>query len=122
MTTSLSRGISTEMFFRLWTRAPCTATLVRAAAPVRPFELEWFLGIGAGVEKGELLHVGGAALGQANRGGGLGDQPATGQVFTGGHDVADTVVTREMRFDFAAGADLSGIPQVVEHQREQGRR
>src|ERR1051325_7716735 len=27
-----SRGISTEMFFRLWTRAPCTAIVVRAAA------------------------------------------------------------------------------------------
>src|SRR5262249_52792002 len=29
-TTSLSRGISTEMFFRLWTRAPCTEAVVRA--------------------------------------------------------------------------------------------
>src|SRR4249920_771354 len=28
-TISLSRGISTEMFLRLWTRAPCTATVVR---------------------------------------------------------------------------------------------
>ena len=31
-TTSRSRGISTEMFFRLWTRAPCTAMVVRAFA------------------------------------------------------------------------------------------
>src|SRR5229473_4816036 len=31
-TTSLSRGISTDMFFRLCTRAPCTAMVVRAAA------------------------------------------------------------------------------------------
>src|SRR5580700_842722 len=31
MTTSLSRGISTEMFLRLCTRAPCTAMLVRTA-------------------------------------------------------------------------------------------
>src|ERR1700730_16226784 len=31
-TMSLSRGISTEMFWRLCTRAPCTAMVVRAAA------------------------------------------------------------------------------------------
>ncbi len=31
-TMSLSRGISTEMFLRLCTRAPCTAMVVRAAA------------------------------------------------------------------------------------------
>src|SRR5437870_5482091 len=30
-TTRLSRGISSEMFLRLWTRAPCTAMVVRAA-------------------------------------------------------------------------------------------
>src|SRR6185436_783138 len=29
-TTRRSRGISSEMFFRLWTRAPCTPTVVRA--------------------------------------------------------------------------------------------
>src|SRR5207253_11139870 len=31
-TMSLSRGISSEMFLRLCTRAPCTAMVVRAAA------------------------------------------------------------------------------------------
>ena len=31
-TISLSRGISTETFLRLWTRAPCTAMVVRGAA------------------------------------------------------------------------------------------
>src|SRR5215510_9787983 len=31
-TVRLSRGISTEMFLRLCTRAPCTAIVVRAAA------------------------------------------------------------------------------------------
>ena len=29
-TMRLSRGISSEIFFRLWTRAPCTAIVVRA--------------------------------------------------------------------------------------------
>src|SRR5581483_345294 len=31
-TMSRSRGISSETFLRLWTRAPCTATVVRGAA------------------------------------------------------------------------------------------
>ena len=42
-TISLSRGISTEMFLRLCTRAPCTAIVVRAEAldPARlAFDLE----------------------------------------------------------------------------------
>src|SRR6516225_7478057 len=37
-TTRLSRGISSEMFLRLWTRAPCTAIVVRAAARPAPLE------------------------------------------------------------------------------------
>src|SRR5689334_1634746 len=41
MTTRLSRGISTEMFFRLWTRAPWTATVVRAVdLALRVIEIE----------------------------------------------------------------------------------
>src|SRR5712691_8230040 len=39
-TMRLSRGISSEMFLRLCTRAPCTAIVVRAAAfcaPLLPF-------------------------------------------------------------------------------------
>src|SRR5262244_3561432 len=31
-TIRLSRGISSEMFLRLWTRAPCTAIVLRAVA------------------------------------------------------------------------------------------
>ena len=34
----LSRGISSEMFLRLWTRAPCTATVVRAPFALAPIE------------------------------------------------------------------------------------
>src|SRR5438445_11679982 len=40
-TMRLSRGISSEMFLRLCTRAPCTAIVVRAAAfgaPLLPFD------------------------------------------------------------------------------------
>src|SRR5262249_31346990 len=36
-TIRLSRGISSEMFLRLWTRAPCTAIVVRAVFAPRPF-------------------------------------------------------------------------------------
>src|SRR5262249_13924851 len=45
-TISLSRGISTEMFFRLCTRAPWTATVVRArVSEVWRLGVERFFGI-----------------------------------------------------------------------------
>ena len=44
MTIRLSRGISSEMFFRLCTRAPCTAIVVRGAAFTAPlFPFRWTL-------------------------------------------------------------------------------
>src|SRR6266849_11108626 len=86
-TMSLSRGISSEMFLRLCTRAPCTAIVVRAAAfgvaRLASFEscptegsaffrfrfrpaleaIRWF----PHVKEGELLHFDVALLGEADR-------------------------------------------------------
>jgi hypothetical protein len=67
MTTRLSRGISSEMFFRLWTRAPCTAIVVRGAEAFSGL-LRAFCHDGGFVaaleamrrlrqEEGELLHL-----------------------------------------------------------------
>src|SRR5215467_3323778 len=44
ITMSLSRGISSEMFLRLCTRAPCTATVVRAVdrGAATPLEERFF--------------------------------------------------------------------------------
>ena len=48
-TISRSRGISTEMFLRLCTRAPWTAIVVRADAGCGL----WALGLGAVIEQGD---------------------------------------------------------------------
>src|SRR6516225_3472234 len=81
-TTSLSRGISTEMFLRLWTRAPCTAMVVRAAA-LDPPRLAFDRGVirtSLEVEEGQLLHLDVAPPGELHRGGSLADEAQVGQV------------------------------------------
>ena len=68
-TMSLSRGISTEMFLRLCTRAPCTAMVVCADA-LGSFRLAGGLdaiGPFLEVEKGQLLDFDGTLLGELHR-------------------------------------------------------
>src|SRR5262245_21541778 len=67
-TVRLLRGISTEMFFRLWTRAPCTATVVRMAL------------FAIGKEERQLLERRRATLGRAHRRRRLRDQPLVRQI------------------------------------------
>src|SRR5215471_2240511 len=80
-TTRLSRGISSEMFFRLWTRAPCTAIVVRAAVLVTVREaILWFSPGGhrpplQKTKECELLHFDVALPGQTGRGRSLADEP-----------------------------------------------
>src|SRR6187200_814293 len=83
-TISLSRGISTEMFLRLCTRAPCTAMVVRAGAR-DGFRLAVDRDLEAiraalEVKEGQLLHLDVAPLGELNRRGCLADEPLVGQV------------------------------------------
>src|SRR3954454_3159417 len=81
-TMSLSRGISTEMFFRLCTRAPCTAMVVRAEARDGfrlAVDLE-AIGSALEVKEGQLLHVDIAFPGELHRRGSLADEPLVGQV------------------------------------------
>src|SRR5262245_41319434 len=89
----LLRGISTEMFFSLWPRAPCTATEVRMTGgpegpPLRrgePLGSPVFL-FAIGKEERELLQRRAAALGGPNRRRRLGDQPLVGEILArGGH-------------------------------------
>src|SRR5262245_54452655 len=86
-----SRGSSTEMFLRLWTRAPWTAIVVRAAARFRvpgaaPRGL--FVGIVEIVstqgKEGELLYLNVTSPGQLDRQGRLADEPAIGEVLARG--------------------------------------
>src|SRR5262245_21082545 len=79
-TTSLSRGISTEMFFRLWTRAPWTAIVVRAAPRAGlAIGLE-LIGNFSHVNEGELLHLNVADFGQPGWCGSLADEAASREV------------------------------------------
>ena len=74
ITISVSRGISTEMFFRLCTRAPCTAMVVRA--PVLAILLAVILRLPQRlpkVDESEFLHHHVAHLGKLNRRGRLAD-------------------------------------------------
>src|SRR6516162_6071668 len=82
-TMSLSRGISTEMFLRLCTRAPCTAMVVRAEA-LDEFRLAGDLEAIRSlleVKEGQFLHFDVALLGEVHRCGGLADKPQVGQIF-----------------------------------------
>src|SRR5262249_472371 len=106
-TTSLSRGISTEMFLRLCTRAPCTAMVVRAAALVlgtvrRAVDLEAIRSF-LQVEEGQLLHFDVALPGELHRRRGLADQPLVGQVFARRRDAAHVKVLLEIALDLGAG-------------------
>src|SRR2546423_6830852 len=119
-TMSLSRGISTEMFFRLWTRAPCTAIVVRGAALPAPFGggkveggtffrfrftptlelIRWF----PRVKEGEFLHQDVALLGEADGRRGLAEETLIREVLTCGGDAAHVEVPFEMRLDLVARA------------------
>src|SRR5262245_51621915 len=98
---SLSRGISTEMFLRLCTRAPCTAMVVRAEG------LDWFrLAVDLEairsfpeVKEGQLLHFDVALLCELHRRGGLADEPQVGQILARRGDTADVQVPLEMALD-----------------------
>src|SRR3954447_21754425 len=81
-TTSLSRGISTEMFLRLWTRAPCTAMVVRAEGLGLPRLAVGLVAIrwSPEVEEGQLLDFAVAPPGEPHRQGRLADEPQVGQV------------------------------------------
>src|SRR5271165_4482858 len=81
-TMSLSRGISTEMFLRLCTRAPCTAMVVRAEA------LDWLrlavdleaIRLFLEVKEGQLLHFDVALPCELHRNRSPADQPSVRQV------------------------------------------
>src|SRR5437879_5267090 len=98
-TTSLSRGISTDMFFRLCTRAPCTAIVVRAAAlrvagavlaAILPFPQ---------IDECLLLHHDVAHPGELHGRRSLANESLVGQVFAGRRNALDVEIPLEMVFD-----------------------
>src|SRR5438552_5018966 len=120
-TMSLSRGISTEMFLRLCTRAPCTARVVRAEA-LGGFRLAVDLDAirsSLEVEEGELLHVDVTLPGELHGNGGLADEPLVGQVLARRRDAADAQVSPEMVLDLGARPRFADLAEVIDHRSEQ---
>src|SRR5439155_809642 len=85
-TTSLSRGISTDMFLRLCTRAPRTSMVVRAAGLTGcRFTLEIIRSL-SHVDERQFLHQNVAPPGELHRCRHLSDEPLIRQVLArGGH-------------------------------------
>src|SRR6266545_7789453 len=97
-----SRGISSEMFFRLWTRAPCTAIVVRGSDTRGFAELLEGIGRILDVKEGQLLHLDMALLREMHRHGRLADQPAIGQVFARRGHAAHVEVAVEVCLELVA--------------------
>src|SRR5260370_19204799 len=96
-----SRGISTEMFLRLCTRAPWTAIVVRAEA-LDSFRLAVDLEairLVLEIKEGQLLHLDVAFPGELHRRGGLADETLVGQILTSRCDAADIEVPLEVFLD-----------------------
>src|SRR5215831_4593510 len=119
-TTSLSRGISTEMFLRLCTRAPCTEMLVRAfvAAGTETLGLE-LTGRFLQIEKRELLHENVAPPGKLNRGRRFPYELLVGQVLAGSRHSVNIEVALEVILDFRRRARFADFAEVVDHGSEQ---
>src|SRR5260370_3009459 len=89
-TTSLSRGISTDTFLRLCTRAPCTAMVVRCGTGLRacrwPVDALELIRRFPQVDERQLLHQDVALLRELDGRRDLADEPLVGQVLArGGH-------------------------------------
>src|SRR4051794_20961531 len=122
-TISLSRGISTEMFLRLCTRAPCTAIVVRAEPLDEfrlPFELE-AMRVFLKIEESQLLHFNVALPGELNRSRGLADESLIGKVLARRCHTADLEVPLEMVLDLGARPHFANLAEVIEQGGEQCR-
>src|SRR5689334_8570636 len=101
-TMSLSRGISTDMFLRLCTRAPCTAIVARSAVlpiAVTVLELIWRL---LRVNERQFLHHDVASLRKLHGSRDLANKPLVGQVLARSGHTFHIEVPLEM------GIDLGG--------------
>src|SRR5947209_929007 len=125
-TTRRSRGISSETFLRLWTRAPCTAIVVRAAAfAFRSARLTAALGAilwSPRVEERQLLHQDVARPREPDRRRGLADELLVRQVLARRGHAADVEVALEVVLDLGARPRLADLAQVVDHRPEQRHR
>src|SRR5215813_15070653 len=98
-TMSLSRGISTDMFFRLCTRAPCTAIVVRAAGLAVAGAVLVAIRNFSHVNERLLLHQDVAPLRKLHRRRNLADESLVGQVLARRRDPLHVEMPLEVGFD-----------------------
>src|SRR5689334_5255405 len=115
-TISLSRGSSTFTFWRLCTRAPCTAMVVRAAA-LTALEL---IGRFSQVDECQFFDGQIAHLSELDRRGCLADQATVGQVLARRGDPFHIEIAFEVGFDLSGRAGLPHLLQMIEQRGEQG--
>src|SRR5579863_1595969 len=113
---SLSRGISTEMFFRLCTRAPCTAIVVRAALLVAAGALLLAIPRFLQIDERLLLHLHIAPLRELHRRRSLAEEPLVGQVFACRAHPLDVEIPLEMVLDLGRRPRFAHFAQVIEHR------
>src|ERR1035441_146716 len=120
ITISLSRGNSTETFFRLCTRAPCTAIVVRAPAFAILLEVIRRLPQRLPqVDERQFLHQNVAHLRKLNRRGCLADQSAAGQVLARRGHALHIEIALEVGVDLGGGARFAHFAQVPQYRLEQ---
>src|SRR2546425_6384260 len=103
------------MFFRLCTRAPCTAIVVRAAVLVTVREAILWL---SDVKECELLHFDVALPGKMARGRSLADEPLIGEILARQSDAADVEIPFEVVLDLGAGSRFARLAQMIDHHFE----
>src|SRR5580658_4735492 len=111
------RGISSDTFLRLCTRAPCTAMVLRAAglAFLELIVLE-LTGRFSQVNERHFFHGGVAFLGELDGYRDFADQALIGQVLACRRDACDIVMPLEPYVDLAGRSGFGSFAQVVEHQ------
>src|ERR1017187_57139 len=112
-TMSLSRGISTDMFLRLWTRAPCTAMVVRVSDLAGVLATLEFIRRFPHVDECQFLHYNVAHLREQDGRGDLADEALVGQVFARNGHALQVEVALEVGFDLGRGAGFAHLAQVV---------
>src|SRR5262245_38444133 len=118
-TVSRSRGISSEMFRRLWTRAPWMAIVVRAD-PLRPLFQEPSVATRRLLEreKRQLLHRHVAHPREAHRRRRLSDSSLGSEVFARSRDTTDVEVPLEVVLDLGRRSRVADLAQILEQRGE----
>src|SRR5581483_1832422 len=120
MTISRSRGSSSEIFFRLCTRAPCTAMVVRALGFAGAPAVLPDIGRVRSAEEGQFVDVHVTPLCKPHRERSLPNQAAIGQIFTRKRHPFDPKIAPEVVLDLGRGARFANIFKVLDNRPENG--